>query len=62
MALAAGQKVQVRVWLDRSVHVYRKDKPIKAHKILKKAWYMGNERLQTPVGLRPPCVCSRLGR
>jgi len=36
-ALAAGQKVEVRVWLDSSVHVYRKDKPVKAHKILKKA-------------------------
>jgi transposase len=36
-ALAAGQKVQVRVWLDASVHVYRKDKPVKAHKILRKA-------------------------
>jgi transposase len=34
----AGQKVEVRVRLDASVHVYRKgNRPVKAHKILKKA-------------------------
>lgn len=36
-ALYAGQKVEVRVWLDGSVHVYRKDRPVKAQKIVRKA-------------------------
>jgi len=35
--LWAGQKVEVRVWLDGSVHVYRKDKAVKAEKVLKRA-------------------------
>lgn len=33
----AGQKVEVRVWLDGSLHVYRKDRPVKAHKIRRRA-------------------------
>lgn len=36
-ALRAGQKVEVRVWLDGSVHVYRKGKPVKAKKVLRRA-------------------------
>jgi len=35
--LYAGGKVEVRVWLDGSVHVYRKDKPVKARKVLRRA-------------------------
>lgn len=35
--LYAGQKVEVRVWLDGSVHVYRNDRPVKAEKILRRA-------------------------
>ena len=35
--LWAGQKVEVRVWLDGSVHVYHKDKPVKAQTILRRA-------------------------
>jgi len=33
----AGQKVEVRVWLDRSLHVYRKGRPVKAQKVLRRA-------------------------
>jgi hypothetical protein len=33
----AGQKVEVRVWLDSSVHVYAKDRPVKARTILARA-------------------------
>jgi transposase len=36
-AVYAGQKVEVRVWLDGSVHVYRKDRPVKAQEIQRKA-------------------------
>jgi hypothetical protein len=35
--LWAGQKVEVRVWLDGSVHVYRKDRPVKAENVLRRA-------------------------
>ena len=35
--LCAGQKVEVRVWLDGSVHVYRHDRPVKAEKVLRRA-------------------------
>lgn len=35
--LRAGQKVEVRVWLDKSVHVYRKKRPVKARRISRRA-------------------------
>lgn len=35
--LYAGQKVEVRVWLDGSLHVYRKNRPVKAQKLLRRA-------------------------
>jgi hypothetical protein len=35
--LWAGQKVEVRVWLDGSVHVYHKDRPVRAQRILRRA-------------------------
>jgi transposase len=35
--LYAGQKVEVRVWLDGSVHVYRKDRPVRARKVARLA-------------------------
>ena len=35
--LRAGQKVEVRTWLDGSVHVYRKGRPVRARKTLKRA-------------------------
>jgi len=33
----AGRKVEVRVWLDRSIHVYRKNRPVRAGKIIRRA-------------------------
>lgn len=35
--LRAGVKVQVRVWLDRSVHVYWKGDPVKARQVARRA-------------------------
>ena len=31
--LRAGQKVEVRVWLDKGIHVYRKNRPVRARRI-----------------------------
>jgi len=36
-AVWAGQKVEVRVWLDSSVHVYAKDRPLRARTVVARA-------------------------
>lgn len=35
--LYSGRKVEVRVWLDGSIHVYRKGRPVKAKKLVRRA-------------------------